>query len=112
MFHGTPVGGSVGSTALNVSAGARSRWSSVFAGLWMLVILVALSGLVGAVAMPTLGAVLIFAAVKSLRPGEITVVWKTAHTGKIALLVTFGATLALPVAAAVAVGGFVRCCCS
>ena len=104
LFHGTPVGGSVGSTALNVSAGARSRWSSVFAGLWMLVILVALSGLVGAVAMPTLGAVLIFAAVKSLRPGEIAVVWKTAHTGKIALVVTFVATLALPVAAAVAVG--------
>jgi len=103
LFHGTPVGGSVGSTALNVSAGARSRWSSVFAGLWMLVILVALSGLVGAVAMPMLGAVLIFAAVKSLRPGEIAVVWKTAHTGKIALLVTFGATLALPVAAAVGV---------
>jgi len=97
LFHGTPVGGSVGSTALNVSAGACSRLSSVFAGLWMLVILVALSGLVGAVAMPTLGAVLIFAAVKSLRPGEIKVVWKTAHTGKIALLVTFGATLALPV---------------
>lgn len=52
----------------------------------MLVILVALSGSVGAVAMPTLGAVLIFAAVKSLRPGEITMVWSTAHTGKIALL--------------------------
>ena len=31
-------------------------------------------------------------------------VWKTAHTGKVALVVTFGATLALPVAAAVAVG--------
>jgi hypothetical protein len=46
----------------------------------------------------------IFAAVKSLRPGEITMVWKTVHTGKIALLVTFAATLALPVAAAVAVG--------
>ena len=104
LFHGTPVGGSVGSTALNVSAGARSRWASVFAGLWMLVVLVALSGLVGIVAMPTLGAVLIFAAIKSLRLGEIGVVWQTAHTGKIALVVTFGATLALPVAAAVAVG--------
>jgi SulP family sulfate permease len=46
----------------------------------------------------------IFAAVKSLRPGEITMVWTTVHTGKIALLVTFAATLALPVAAAVAVG--------
>lgn len=76
----------------------------MFAGRRMLVILVAPSGLVAAVAMPTLGAVLIFAAIKSLRLGEIGVVCKTAQPGKIALVVTFGATLALPVAAAVAVG--------
>jgi hypothetical protein len=62
----------------------------------MLVILVAPSGLVAAVAMPTLGAVLIYAAIKSLRLGEIGVVCKTAQPGKIALVVTFGATLAPP----------------
>ena len=41
------------------------------AGLWMLVILVAFSGLVAKVALPTLGAILIFAAIGSLRFGEI-----------------------------------------
>jgi SulP family sulfate permease len=104
FFHGTPVGGSVSSTALNIAAGARSRWASVFAGVWMLIILVAFSGVVGLVPMPTLAAVLIFAAVMSLRFNDMGVVWKTSHTGKIGMLLTFIATLALPVAAAVAVG--------
>jgi SulP family sulfate permease len=38
------VGGSVGQTSLNVAAGARGRWASIFSGLWMLAILVAFSG--------------------------------------------------------------------
>jgi SulP family sulfate permease len=104
FFHGTPVGGSVSATSLNISAGARSRWASVVAGVWMLVILVALSGVVGLVAMPTLAAVLIFAGVMSLRFTDIGVVWKTSHTGKIAMAATFLSTLFLPVAAAVGVG--------
>jgi SulP family sulfate permease len=70
----------------------------------MLLILVALSKAVGLVPMPTLAAVLIFAAVMSLRFGDIGVVWKTSHTGKIGMVVTFVSTLALPVAAAVGVG--------
>ena len=43
----------------------------------MLVILLALSGLVGLVPMPTLAAVLIFAAVMSLRFLDIAMVWRT-----------------------------------
>ena len=104
IFHGTPVGGSVSSTALNVTAGARSRWASIFAGVWMLLILLALARVVALVPMPTLAAVLIFAAVMSLRFGDIGVVWKTSYTGKIGMVVTFLSTLALPVAAAVGVG--------
>jgi SulP family sulfate permease len=104
FFHGTPVGGSVSTTALNIAAGARSRWASIFAGLWMLLILLVLSQAVGLVPMPTLSAVLIFAGVMSLRFGDIGIVWKTSYTGKIGMIVTFVSTLLLPVAAAVGVG--------
>ena len=58
LFRGQPVGGSVGQTALNVGSGAQTRWSGIFAGLWMLAILVLFSGLVGLVALPTLAGVL------------------------------------------------------
>ncbi|GAB2644839.1 SulP family inorganic anion transporter [Prescottella soli] len=104
LFGGMPVGGSVGQTALNATAGARGRWGAVWSGVWMLVILVVFSGLVGKVPMPTLAAVLIFAAVGSIRPGVIRVILQTGPSSQIALVTTFVATLLLPVAAAVGIG--------
>jgi SulP family sulfate permease len=104
MFQGQPVGGSVGQTALNLSAGAKTRWASIASGVWMLAILVAFSGLVGKVAMPTLAAVLIVAAVASVKPAQIRLVLGTGWDAAIAGVTTFAATLFLPIAAAVGVG--------
>ena len=73
-LRGMPVGASVGQTALNTASGARTRWGSIWTGIWMLVILAAFSGVVGKVAMPTLAAILIFAAFGALRPREVLAV--------------------------------------
>jgi len=104
FFRGVLVGGSVGQTALNVRSGARTRWASIWSGLWMLVILVAFSALVAKVALPTLGAILIFAAVGSLRFDEVVTILRTGLTSRVAVVTTFAATLFLPVAAAVGIG--------
>ena len=104
LFRGQPVGGSVGQTALNVAAGARTRWAAIWSGIWMLVILIAFAGVVGEVAMPTLAAVLIFAAIGAIRPHELATIWRTGYRSQIALAATFTATLFLPVAAAVGIG--------
>jgi SulP family sulfate permease len=104
VFRGQPVGGSVGQTALSVAAGARSRWAAIFAGVWMLVILVALSGIVGRVVMATLAAVLIVAAVGSLRTEAFFAILRTGRLSQVALISTFLATLLLPVATAVGLG--------
>ncbi len=104
LFQGQPVGGSVGQTAVNVSSGARSRWASIFSGLWMILILVLFAGLVGKVAMPTLAGVLMVAAVGSLRVQQASTVWRTGTISKVGMLTTFLATLFLPVAAAVGIG--------
>lgn len=104
FFRGLPVGGSVGQTALNRSSGARTRWAAIISGLFMLLILIALGGLVGRVAMPTLAAVLIVAAIGSLRLGQALTVWRTGRVSQIAMLTTFLSTLFLPVAAAVGIG--------
>jgi sulfate permease, SulP family len=104
LFRGMPVGGSVGQTSLNVAAGGRTRWAAIFSGLWMLVILVLFSGVVGLVVMPTLAAILIFAAAGSLRFGEVRTIMRTGLTSRIAVIATFTATLFLPVAAAVGIG--------
>lgn len=104
IVHGIPVGGSVSTTAINLAAGARSRWSTVFGGLWMLVILLALGRLVELVPLPTLSAVLIYAAMLTLKPGVVRMVWRSGTTGRIAMSVTFLSTLMLPIAAAVSIG--------
>src|SRR5205085_9017644 len=46
FFRGIGVGGSVGSTALNVAVGGKTRWATIWVGVWMLMILALFSGLV------------------------------------------------------------------
>jgi SulP family sulfate permease len=96
-LRGMPVGGSVGQTALNATAGARTQWGAISSGAWMLVILVAFAGVVGEVAMPTLAAVLIFAGAGSIRPHEVATILRTGPVSQIAVVTTFTATLFLPV---------------
>lgn len=104
LFGGQVVGGSVGQSALNTTAGARSRWAAIFSGIWMVAILLVFSELVGEVAMATLAAVLIYAGWGTIKPREI---WSVANAGAIpaiAMTATFLAVLMLPVATAVGVG--------
>jgi len=104
LFRGLPVGGSVGNTALNLTAGARTRWASISSGIWMLLVLVLFGGVVGLVALPTLAAVLVYAAIGSVKPAEIVTIMRTAMDSRIALTTTFLATLFLPIEAAVGIG--------
>jgi SulP family sulfate permease len=104
LIGGQPVGGSLGQTALNVASGARSRWAAVSSGVWMLLIVSLLSDLVGRVAMPTLSAVLVVAALGSMPVGRIRDVLGAGIISRVALVTTFGATLLLPVPQAVGLG--------
>jgi sulfate permease, SulP family len=104
VFGGQPVGGSVGQTALSVASGARGRWAAIFAGMWVLVILVAFSRAVGYVVVATLAAVLITAAIGSFRTGAMIAILRTSRMSQVAAISTFAATLLLPVAAAVGLG--------
>lgn len=104
LFRGIPVGGSVSQTALNVAVGARDRWASIISGVWMVVVLVVLSGLAGEVAIPTLAAILIVASIGAIRPLEITAIWRSGAQSQIAMATTFAVTLFLPVSAAVGIG--------
>jgi SulP family sulfate permease len=104
FVRGIPVGGSVGQTAFNVLAGGVGRISVILSGVWMAVFLIALSGVVGKVAMPTLAALLILAGVQSLRPREVRAVSRTTRTGLVLMALTLVATLVLPISSAVAIG--------
>jgi sulfate permease, SulP family len=104
LFSGIPAGGSVGQTALNISVGARSRWAGVFGGLWMLVIVLLVPGLVGQVPMTVLAALMIVAGISAIDVREARSIWNTGGTARWSILVTFLATLVLSIPLAVTVG--------
>lgn len=104
LVRGLPVGGSLSATALNVSAGAQRRWATIFGGIWTVVLVAAFSGLVGHVAMPALAALLLYAASKSISPGDVTAVWHAGWPSVVGALTTFVCTLLLPMQLAVLIG--------
>ncbi len=104
MLSGIPAGASVGQTALNVSVGARSRWAGVLHGVWMLIIVLLVPGLVGQVPHAVLAALMIMAGISAINLREARSIWNTGGSARLSILVTFLATLVLSIPLAVGAG--------
>jgi SulP family sulfate permease len=104
LFRGMPVGGSLSATALSVIARPRTRWSAIFCGLWMALIVLLAPGLIAYVAMPALGALLIHAGLGTIKPQEWREIWEIGWPARLASISTLLATLTLPIEAAVGIG--------
>jgi sulfate permease, SulP family len=101
---GLTIGGSVGSTALNVSAGARTRLANVVSGLVVVVAVLLLAGLVARLAIPSMAGLLIVAGIRSIKVATVRDVWDVGPFPRVVMLATFILTLTLPVQQAVLVG--------
>jgi SulP family sulfate permease len=101
---GIPAGGSVSGTALVIGAGARSRWANILVGLFVALIVLLAGPLVELVPMPALAALLIVAGFQGLRIEPATMAWKTGRISRVVMLVTFLATLSIPLQYAVMLG--------
>jgi SulP family sulfate permease len=104
LVSGIPAGGSVSGTALIVGAGAQSRWANIFVGLFVALIVLLAGPLVERVPMPALAALLIVAGFQGLRMEQAMMAWKTGQISKLVMLVTFVATLIVPLQFAVLFG--------
>ena len=104
VLQGMPVGGSVSASALNKTAGARSRQAAVIAGIVMAVVIVAFGSAVGNLAMPALAGLLILIGARTITPADLQSVWRTGVVQKVVLVVTFGLTMLIPLQYAVLVG--------
>jgi SulP family sulfate permease len=104
LVGGIPAGGSVSGTALIVGAGAKSRWGNIFVGLFVAVVVLLIGPLVERVPMPALAALLIVAGFQGLRVEQAVMAWKTGRISKLVMLVTFLATLIVPLQFAVLFG--------
>lgn len=104
LFQGIPVGASVGQTALNVSAGARTRWAAIFSGVWMLVFVVALAPVIERVPMAVLGALMVFAGAASIKPKDVVSVFRTGWMPIVGFMTTLVVSLVASVPLAVVTG--------
>jgi SulP family sulfate permease len=101
---GIPAGGSISGTALLMTAGARSRLANILAGLLVAAIVMLFAPLVERVPMPALAALLIVAGFQALRVREAVTVWNTGRVPAVVMLLTFLATLIIPLQYAVLIG--------
>lgn len=104
LVGGVPAGGSVSGTVLIMGAGARSRWGNIFVGLFVALIVLLAGPLVERVPMPALAALLIVAGFQGLRVAQAQLAWNTGLISKVVMVVTFVATLIVPLQFAVLFG--------
>lgn len=104
FFQGLPLGGSLSSTALIVSAGAKSRLANIFAGLVVMAGVLLFSNQIEILPMTALAAILIVAGVQSINPQRIRTVWQTSISARGVMLFTLIVTLIVPIQVAVLLG--------
>jgi SulP family sulfate permease len=104
FFQGMPGGGSLSSTALGASAGARTRWAGFFIGVVVIVFVLLFGGFLELIPMTSLGALLIYSAALSVKIPLIVAVQKTGLRSHFAMLATFALTLLMPLQQAIILG--------
>ncbi|MFI5099024.1 MAG: SulP family inorganic anion transporter [Actinomycetes bacterium] len=104
FFQAMPVGGSTSATALIRVAGARTRVANLAAGVVMALSILLFGDVIGYVAMPALAGLLILIGVRTFKPNEVMMVWRTGSTQAAVMTVTFVLTLIIPLQYAVLVG--------
>jgi SulP family sulfate permease len=104
FFGGAIMGGSLNATALNVSAGSRTRWSSFFAGITVIVIVLVAAPLVQAVPLAVTAGILIVAAFGMVPARAIRQIWRADRGAALLMAVTFVLVLAVPLQYAVLAG--------
>lgn len=106
LFGALPTGGSLSRTGVATSAGAQTRWAGVFAGLWLLVLVLVAGSVAELIPMPVIGGLVLVIGGELIagRLPDIRLVFRVAPLSAVAMVVTFAATTALPLHVAILVG--------
>ncbi len=104
LFQGMPVAGSMSATNLVRAAGARTATANLFAGIVIGASMLLLSDVVGYVAMPALGGLLVLIGWRSLKVDQLVLTWRTGPVPATTMAITFVLTLIIPLQYAVLVG--------
>ncbi len=97
IFQGLPVGGSVASTALLISAGGKSRWANILAGAFIIILVLLAGPLIEKIPLTVLAAMLVVAGLLALNVGLIYAIWLTGMTARIVMILAFIITMVFPI---------------
>ena len=104
LFQGMPVGGSMSATSIVTNAGARARFANITAGIVMAIVILLFNESVGFIAMPALAGLLIVIGFRTLKPAQVKTVWMTGRVQQVVMIITFVASLLIPLQYAVLIG--------
>lgn len=104
VLQGMPVGGSSSASSLAATSGGRTRAVPLTAAAVMVLVILLLGGLVGLVAMPALGALLVVVGAASIRPAQIASLARVGLVQLTVMVLTFVLTMLVPLQYAVLVG--------
>ncbi|RDH78121.1 SulP family inorganic anion transporter [Mycolicibacterium moriokaense] len=106
FFGALPVGGSLSRTGVATSAGAQSRWTGIFAGIWLALLVLLAGSTAELIPMPVIGGLIFVIGLELVmgRLPDIKLVLSVAPLSALAMLVTFAATTQLPLHTAILIG--------
>lgn len=104
FFGGIPATGAIARTAVNIRAGARTRFSGVVHGLAIALVLVVLGPLAAQIPLAALAGILVAVSFRMIEWELIRRVWRATRSDFAVLALTFGTTVAFDLVLAVEVG--------
>lgn len=93
LIGGLPVTGVIVRSATNIAAGAKTRWSAVFHGVWLLLAVMVAPSLLNTIPLAALAAVLIHVGYKLANPALFKAALARGRSYAFAFVVTVGAIL-------------------
>ncbi|PRZ05752.1 SulP family sulfate permease [Isoptericola sp. CG 20/1183] len=106
FFGALPTGGSLSRTGVATTGGAQTRWAGIFAGAWLVVLVLLLGPSAGAIPMAVIGGLLLVIGGELVagRVADVRLVLRTSTLSSVAMVVTFAATTQLPLQQAIFLG--------
>ena len=96
LVQAVPAGGSLSGTAMLVKGGAQSRWANIFTGLFAAIIILVFGDFIGKIAIAALAGLLMVVGFQTIKFGEINKIARTSKRALWLMIVTFAATLIVP----------------
>lgn len=104
VFGGMPATGAIARTAVNVSAGARSRVASLSHSVFLVIVVVAGAGLVSMIPLAALAGVLMVTAVRMVNRRNVAAVVRATRSDALVFAATAASTIVFDLVVAVHIG--------